>query len=154
MYKRQDALDGIDGDADVAFVLTTNRAEVLEPALAARPGRIDLAVEIPLPDAAARRELFALYAAGLPLRTAALEAAADEAEGETASFAKELIRRAVLRATLAGREVTDDDLAAALTELRESTEGVSRILFGGEHGGPAHPGGAGGGAAFIAGGFG
>ncbi|WP_288785080.1 hypothetical protein [uncultured Microbacterium sp.] len=72
----------------------------------------------------------------------------------TASFAKELIRRAVLRATLAGREVTDDDLAAALTELRESTEGVSRILFGGEHGGPAHPGGAGGGAAFIAGGFG
>ncbi|WP_454114528.1 AAA family ATPase [Microbacterium lacticum] len=154
LFEVLDALDGIDGDADVAFVLTTNRADVLEPALAARPGRIDLAVEIPLPDAAARRELFALYAAGLPLRTAALEAAADEAEGETASFAKELIRRAVLRATLAGREVTDDDLAAALTELRESTEGVSRILFGGEPGGTAHPGGAGGGAAFIAGGFG
>ena len=54
----------------------------------------------------------------------------------TASFAKELIRRAVLRATLAGREVADDDLATALTELRESTEGVSRVLFGGEVGGP------------------
>ena len=62
LFEVLDALDGIDGDADVAFVLTTNRADVLEPPLAARPGRIDLA-EIPLPDAAARRELFALYAA-------------------------------------------------------------------------------------------
>ena len=117
-------------------MLTTNRADVLEPALAARPGRIDLAVEIPLPDVAARRALFALYAEGLPLSAAALDRAADEAEGVTASFAKELIRRAVLRATLAGREVADDDLATALTELRESTEGVSRVLFGGEVGGP------------------
>ncbi len=136
LFEVLDALDGIDGDADVAFVLTTNRADVLEPALAARPGRIDLAVEIPLPDVAARRALFALYAESLPLTAAALDRAADEAEGVTASFAKELIRRAVLRATLAGREVTDDDLATALIELRESTEGVSRVLFGGEVGGP------------------
>ena len=55
-----DALHGLDGDADVAFVLTTNRVDVLEQALADRPGRIDLAVEIPLPDAAARHRLFTL----------------------------------------------------------------------------------------------
>jgi ATP-dependent 26S proteasome regulatory subunit len=45
-------------------VLTTNRPDVLEPALAARPGRVDLAVEIPLPDEVARRALLDLYARG------------------------------------------------------------------------------------------
>jgi cell division protease FtsH len=54
-------------DADVAFVLTTNRPDALEPALAARPRRVDLAVEIPLPDREGRRRLFDLYARGLDL---------------------------------------------------------------------------------------
>ena len=64
-----DALDGLDGDADVAFILTTNRVDMLERALAQRPGRVDLAVEIPLPDADSRRRLFTLYSRGLPLST-------------------------------------------------------------------------------------
>jgi cell division protease FtsH len=42
-------LDGIEGDADVALTLTTNRADLLDPALAARPGRVDLAVGIGVP---------------------------------------------------------------------------------------------------------
>ena len=42
-------MDGVAADADVTFVLTTNRAAVLEEALTQRPGRIDLAVEIPGP---------------------------------------------------------------------------------------------------------
>ena len=37
-------MDGLAEDADVVFVLTTNRADLLEPALAARPGRVDQAV--------------------------------------------------------------------------------------------------------------
>ncbi|MCA1704115.1 MAG: ATP-binding protein, partial [Actinobacteria bacterium] len=61
-------LDGIAGDADVAFVLTTNRPDLLEPALAARPGRVDLAVEIGLPGDDARRRLIALYGGGLRLQ--------------------------------------------------------------------------------------
>src|SRR5207237_1682880 len=47
-------MDGLQDDSDVIFVLTTNRPDILEPALAARPGRIDLAVEYPLPDPEAR----------------------------------------------------------------------------------------------------
>lgn len=132
LFEVLDALDGIDGDADVAFVLTTNRVEALEPALAARPGRVDLAVEIPLPDAEARRVLFRLYGAGVPLSTGALDAAADRADGVTASFAKELIRRAVLRASLDGRSVVDADLGVALEEMLEASAGIGRALFGGE----------------------
>ena len=126
-----DALDGLDGDADVAFVLTTNRADVLEPALAQRPGRIDLAAEIPLPDRDSRRRLFALYADGLGLSDAVVERAADRAEGVTGSFAKELMRRTVLRAAQAGREVDDGDLTAALDDLLSDREQLTRALLGG-----------------------
>jgi ATP-dependent 26S proteasome regulatory subunit len=45
---------------DIIVVLTTNRPDILEPALAARPGRVDLAVELPLPDAEGRRRLLEL----------------------------------------------------------------------------------------------
>ena len=58
-------MDGLDEDHDVLFVLTTNRADLLEPALATRPGRIDQAVELPLPDADGRRRLLELYGEGL-----------------------------------------------------------------------------------------
>jgi ATP-dependent 26S proteasome regulatory subunit len=68
-----EALDGLSDDADVAFLLTTNRVDVLEPALAQRPGRVDLAVEVPLPDQPARRQLIALYARSLPFSPAVLD---------------------------------------------------------------------------------
>ncbi len=125
-----DALDGLDGDADVAFILTTNRADLLEPALAARPGRVDLAVEIPLPDQDARRRMFALYAAGLGLSDAAVRDAADRAEGVTGSFAKELMRRTVLAAARSDRAVTDADLTTALDELLSSGATLTRSLLG------------------------
>lgn len=137
LFEVLDALDGLDGEADVAFVLTTNRADILEPALAARPGRIDLAVEVPLPDAEARRKLFRIYSDGLPLSEQALDDAADRAEGVTASFAKELVRRAVLRAVMTGREVDDEDLFVALDEMLAGAQGISRALFGGEGTSPA-----------------
>jgi hypothetical protein len=126
-----DALDGLAGDADVTFILTTNRVDVLERALAERPGRIDLAVEIALPDDESRRRLFRHYGRGLPFSAGALDAAADRSSGTTGSFAKELVRRAVLAAAETSREATDDDLAAALDDLLESSAQLARNLLGG-----------------------
>ncbi|CAN5286526.1 AAA family ATPase [soil metagenome] len=126
-----DALDGLDGDADVTFILTTNRVQVLERALAERPGRVDLAVEIPLPDAASRRRLFRHYAGGLPFTTEAIDAAADRAAETTGSFAKELVRRAVLTAAEQHRAVTDEDLSASLDGLLEAGAQLARNLLGG-----------------------
>ena len=60
-------LDGLRERADVFFVLTTNRPETLEPALASRPGRIDQAIEFPLPDERLRRRLIELYAKSLSI---------------------------------------------------------------------------------------
>ena len=38
LFELLNGMDGLDEDHDVLFVLTTNRADLLEPALAARPG--------------------------------------------------------------------------------------------------------------------
>lgn len=130
LFAMLDALDGLDGDADVAFVLTTNRVEVLEHALADRPGRVDLAVEIGLPDADALRSLFTLYAAGLPLSPPAIADGAARAAGVSGAFAKELMRRTVLVAAEQGRPPTDDDLAAALSTLLDTRATLTRRLLG------------------------
>jgi ATP-dependent 26S proteasome regulatory subunit len=47
LFELLNQMDGLSGDVDVLFVLTTNRPDLLEPALAARPGRVDQAVELP-----------------------------------------------------------------------------------------------------------
>jgi hypothetical protein len=141
-----DALDGLDADADVAFVLTTNRLEDLEVALAQRPGRVDLAAEIPLPDTDGRLALLGLYGGHL-FGAEALSAAAARTEGTTASFAKELVRRAVLAAALVAEPPADDHLGTALDELLSDSEHLTRSLLGvagsGGADGDAQPGGDG-----------
>jgi broad-specificity NMP kinase len=87
-------MDGLNEDAEIIFILTTNRPEVLEPALAGRPGRIDQAIEIPLPDDACRRELVKLYARKMNIDADTTNEIARRTKGVTASFIKELVRRA------------------------------------------------------------
>jgi ATP-dependent 26S proteasome regulatory subunit len=131
LFELMNQMSGLAADADVAFVLTTNRPDVLEPALAARPGRVDLAVELPLPDAAARRRLIELYGRGLDLAVDDLDAVVERTEGVTASFVKELLRKATLAAASEGRtQVRDEDIRSALDELLDATSGLTRALLG------------------------
>lgn len=151
LFELLDAMDGAASDADLLFLLTTNRADLLEPALAARPGRVDVAVEIGLPDAPSRRRLFEVYSRGVPMEVSEPEwdTAVSRTEGVTASFVKELLRRAVVEALseralsepvlpeLAPAErgaplerVTGDHLRRALDDLLDSTQSVTRALLG------------------------
>ena len=142
LFELLNELDGLRDDCDVIFILTTNRPDVLEPALAARPGRIDLAVELPLPDAEGRRRLLELYARGLELRDVELEAIVGKTKGASPAFVKELLRKAALLAAEAGGDlvVTQTHLNAALAELTEGRQLSQRILgFQTEQGG-ATPG--------------
>ena len=136
LFELLDAMDGAAEDADLLFLLTTNRADLLEPALAARPGRVDVAVEVGLPDADARRRLLLLYARGVPLTwtDTDVERAVERTDGVTASFVKELLRRAVLEA-LTDRpgplqQVHAEHLDRALDDLLDSTQSVTRALLG------------------------
>src|SRR6202012_2712927 len=119
LFQLLNEMDGLNSGADVTFLLTTNRADLLGPALAAGPGRVDLAAELPLPDAAARRRLIELYRGDLVLDLTDEETLIERTEGVTASFLKELLRKAALLsceedATGQGAiRVTDAHLSAA-----------------------------------------
>ncbi|HEX6246607.1 MAG TPA: AAA family ATPase, partial [Nocardioidaceae bacterium] len=130
-------MDGLDEDADVVFLLTTNRADLLEPALASRPGRVDQAVHIELPDRESRRRLVELYRGSLDIDLTRLDTVLERTAGVTASFLKELLRRAAVVA--ADREdqsedirlhVTADDLDTALDDLLDTRNQMTRAVLG------------------------
>jgi hypothetical protein len=135
LFDLLDAMDGAAPDADLLFLLTTNRADLLEPALAARPGRVDVAVEIALPDAPARERLLTLYGQNVPLALTEEDVAlaVERTEGTTASFLKELIRRSVLESLHDDpvlTAVTGAHLARALDDLLDTAQAVTRTLLG------------------------
>ncbi|RNI21636.1 AAA family ATPase [Flexivirga caeni] len=134
LFSLLEAMDGSAADSDMLFVLTTNRAEVLERALVQRPGRVDVAVEIDRPGASARLKLLRLYGAGVldDLSADDLAQVVDRTDGVTASFLKELIRRAVLAGITTGsaRQVTASDIHTALDDLLDQSQSVTRSLLG------------------------
>jgi ATP-dependent 26S proteasome regulatory subunit len=78
-------MDGLKQDADILFILTTNRPEQLESALASRPGRIDQAIEVPVPDEIGREKLVHLYAKGLPIGDTIVAEVARRTKGVSAA---------------------------------------------------------------------
>ncbi|MCL6091885.1 MAG: AAA family ATPase [Actinobacteria bacterium] len=130
LFQLMNELEGINDDVDVAFVLTTNRPDLLEPALAARPGRVDLAVELARPDAEGRRRLIELYGRGLSLHVSDWGHLLERTDGVTPTFIKEWLRSAVLRRG-AAHELSDIELNEALDELLDDANALTRVLLGG-----------------------
>jgi ATP-dependent 26S proteasome regulatory subunit len=146
LFELLNEMDGLGQDMDVTFLLTTNRADLLEQALAMRPGRVDHAAELPVPDADARRRLIALYRGNLDLDLSDPDTVIARTDGVTASFIKELLRRAALQAAEEEPDgdhgetplrVTDAHLAAALDQLLDTRSTLTQVLLGGA---PVHPG--------------
>jgi SpoVK/Ycf46/Vps4 family AAA+-type ATPase len=134
LFQLLNEMDGLADDADILFLLTTNRPELLEAALAARPGRIDEAIQVPLPDGACRDRLVDLYGQGLHLQLRDRQAMIDRTEGVSASFIKELLRRSALIAADRGAQVpiTVDDthIDQALHELLVDGGDLIKSLLG------------------------
>lgn len=95
LNKLLNEMDGLKESADILFVLTTNRPETLEAALASRPGRIDQAIEFPLPDEEGRAKLVRLYSPGITLTDEQVELIVRKTDRVSAAFIKELMRRIV-----------------------------------------------------------
>ncbi len=134
LFELLNRIDGIDPDADVTFVLTTNRVDALEQALVDRPGRVDLAVEVPRPDAAARERLLRLYAGRTRLDVADPAGLIAATEGVTASFVREWVRRTIVAQLSEGaaEPVLDEArLRATLDELTQQGHQLTGRLLGG-----------------------
>jgi hypothetical protein len=131
LNKLLNEMDGLRPDADILFVLTTNRPEVLEEALAARPGRIDQAIEFPYPDEQGRARLMRLYAHRVAVPADVIERAVSRTAGVSGSFIKELMRRAAQFAfERDASEIGWSDVEAALDELLIRGGPLNRKLLG------------------------
>ena len=133
LNKLLNEMDGLKEDADILFVLTTNRPEELESALAGRPGRIDQAIEVGLPDAIGRSKLVKLYGRGLALDATIVDEAAQRTEGVSAAFIKELMRR-IAQSAIArdgGQSVISADIDEALDDMLFAGGRLNVRLLGG-----------------------
>jgi ATP-dependent 26S proteasome regulatory subunit len=96
LHQLLNEMDGLESDAEVIFLLTTNQPDVIEPALAGRPGRVDQAIHFPLPDADCRKRLFILFGEGLDLTNVEIGRLVSRTDGASPAFIKELVRKAAL----------------------------------------------------------
>lgn len=128
-------MDGLQEDSEVLFILTTNRPDQIEPALVSRPGRIDQAIEFPLPDEEGRTKLAKLYARDLQVQDGLTDLIVRRTKGVSAAFIKELMRRCAQFQieTSAGKLLTETAMNSALEEMLFAGGTLNRRLLGGEH---------------------
>jgi cell division protease FtsH len=134
LNKLLNEMDGLREEADILFILTTNRPEALERALASRPGRIDQAIEFPLPDDEGREKLVRLYAAGIQVPVDVVQAIVRKTDRVSAAFIKELMRRSVqfhLERNGSG-SIELQDVDSALEEMLFSGGSLNLKLLGAE----------------------
>ncbi|WP_437769928.1 AAA family ATPase [Sorangium sp. So ce764] len=131
LFELLNEMDGLGEDADVLFLLTTNRPDILEPALASRPGRVDLTIEVPLPDGEGRRRMFELYGRGLTLKGVDVPRWIARTEGASGAFIRELLRKAAVFAAEEGQEIVVEDrhLDDAIRELVLCGGGLTKSLL-------------------------
>jgi len=127
-------MDGLQEDSEVLFILTTNRPDQIEPALVSRPGRIDQAIEFPLPDEDGRSKLTKLYARDLKVPDQLLDLIVRRTKGVSAAFIKELMRRCAQFQIEngSGNLLSEVVVNSALEEMLFAGGALNRRLLGGE----------------------
>jgi len=110
-------LDGFDARGDVRIVAATNRIDLLDPALL-RPGRFDRIIEIPMPDAEGRKEIFKIHTRNMKLENVDLEELVKITEGLSGAELKAIVTEAgmfVIRRK--GKAVTMQDFKDAYNKM-------------------------------------
>jgi cell division protease FtsH len=132
LNKLLNEMDGLKEDCDILFILTTNRPEELEAALASRPGRIDQAIEFPLPDPEGRAKLVRLYSRGITVPEEVVQDIVARTHNVSASFIKELMRRSAQfhLERDSSRTLQTEDVTNALDEMLFSGGSLNLKLLG------------------------
>jgi transitional endoplasmic reticulum ATPase len=115
-------MSGIEDMEGVAVVATTNRPDILDPALL-RPGRFDRLIYVPAPDEKTRLEIFKIHTKNMPLKGVKLDKLAKETEGYSGADIEALSREAAmfaLREDQKAKEVTTKHFEQALKKVRPS----------------------------------
>ncbi len=116
-------LDGLEELEDVVVIATTNRPDLIDPALI-RPGRLDRHIHVPVPDEEARRKIFDVHTRNKPLADDVdIDDLAARTEGYVGADIEAVCREASMAAT---REfihsVDPDDVDESVGNVRVTAE--------------------------------
>lgn len=120
-------LDGIESklSGGLLLIATTNHPEKLDPAINNRPGRFDVTIELPNPDASLRLRFFQRKLSDADDKRS--ERLADATEGLSFAHLQEILRLSGLLAIREGRRTRgDEDLTAAVEMVRQGCEAAAR----------------------------
>ncbi len=122
-------MDGFDATAGVIVLASTNRPDILDPALL-RPGRFDRQIVVDRPDLDGRRAILAVHARKIALTDGVdLETLARRTPGFTGADLENLVNEAALLATRRGlTQVGTPQLEEAIDRVVAGPERRSRIL--------------------------
>ncbi|MBP7822562.1 MAG: ATP-dependent zinc metalloprotease FtsH [Candidatus Moranbacteria bacterium] len=116
-------MDGFETDSSVIVIASTNRPDVLDPALL-RPGRFDRRVTMDLPDINEREAILRIHSKGKPLATDInLRRVAERTPGFSGADLANLTNEAAILATRRDKKIID---------LAELTESIEKVILGPE----------------------
>ena len=122
-------MDGFDANTQVIVIASTNRPDVLDPALT-RPGRFDRSVAVNLPDLVGRRQILAVHAKKVKLaEDVDLERVARGTPMFSGADLAALINEAAIIATMADKDFVElADLEEARDKVRWGRANKSRKI--------------------------
>ncbi|WP_436901245.1 CDC48 family AAA ATPase [Halovenus halobia] len=137
-------LDGLEELEDVVVIATTNRPDLIDPALV-RPGRLDRHIHVPVPDEGGRRKILEVHTRDKPLADDVdLDNLARRTDGYVGADLEALTREASMAATrefigsvdpedvddsVGNVRITNDHLEHALTEVVASVDESTRERY-------------------------
>jgi transitional endoplasmic reticulum ATPase len=122
-------LDGLEDLEDVVVIATTNRPDLIDPALL-RPGRLDRHVHVPVPDEEGRRNIFEVHTRDKPL---ADEVDLDDLAGQTDGYVGADIEAVCREASMAAsrefiNSVDPDDVDDSVGNVLVTTDHFETAL--------------------------
>ena len=124
-------LDGFNIRGDVKVIAATNRIDILDQALL-RPGRFDRMIEIPIPNAESRMEIFKIHTSGMNLKgDVDLDYLVQMTEGASGADVKNICTEAGMFAIRAERDhVINGDFVDSIKKIVGSKETTARTTTG------------------------
>jgi len=125
-------LDGMEDLENVVVLASTNRPDMIDPGLL-RPGRFDRHVLVPVPESAARKKIFKVHTAKMPLtKDVNLDKLAELTEGfvgaDIAGVCKEAAMTA-LREDMKTKEVTMKNFKSAIDNINPTMNDEMKIAY-------------------------
>lgn len=123
-------VDGFTPLGDVKIIASTNRIDILDPALL-RPGRLDRLIEVPLPGEQARIEIFKIHMKNMKKNDANLKRLGKETDGFSGADIKSVCTEAGYFAIREDRVTVDmHDFSKAVDKVRKKDMNESSMMFG------------------------